>query len=154
MCIKHVPKQASHAHTRHSAAVHPNAAAAPVSGLQLLGGFADQRVEAHGAEVDLVDEVSAASRSPARRRRRLYRLKLLLTSTRRQQPPAPMTGATAEKGGVESLASFARTENLKRSAPTNVDLAVAMVTAFIAADIAFTPYGARARTQLARKLSF
>ena len=67
MCIKHVPKPRPFrsAHEAHCGRP-PNAAAAPVSSLQLLGGFADQLVEAHEGEVHYADKVSAASCSPAR----------------------------------------------------------------------------------------
>ena len=68
MCSKHVPKlRAVRSAQAELYGCLPEAPAPPVSGFQLLGGFADQRAEAHEAEVHYADEVGAVSRSPARR---------------------------------------------------------------------------------------
>ena len=132
----------------------PEAAAPHVSSSMLPNGFEVLPAEAHGVEIHPGDEVGAASGPPARCLDHLSRARLLLAASARSSHLPTKRVQTAGKGGVFSRASFARTEKLKRSAPTNSATPDTMVRAFSANSAAFNPYQARQVSQLANKGCF
>ena len=91
-----------------------------------------QLFETHAVAVNHADETGAISSLPARRGDQLSRPRLVSPALASTGQLPTRAAPTARSGRVESHASSARLEKVKRGAPTNSGIADTTVRAFIA----------------------